>query len=74
MKKSKREDKAGKAAGKPKTKLSRKAYEAELFKLHAELVKLQYWVKEKGLRIIVVFEGRDAGPGRAVSSSVLRSG
>ncbi len=59
-KKSKSRDKAGKAAGKPKAKLSRKAYEAELFKLHAELVKLQYWVKEKGLRVIVVFEGRDA--------------
>ncbi|MFV1973671.1 MAG: polyphosphate kinase 2 [Thiohalobacterales bacterium] len=42
------------------TKLSRKAYEAELYKLHAELVKLQYWVKEKGLRVVVVFEGRDA--------------
>jgi polyphosphate kinase 2 len=59
-KKSKSKDKGGKAAGKPKTKLSRKSYEAELFKLHAELVKLQYWVKEKGLRVIVVFEGRDA--------------
>ena len=41
-------------------KLSRKTYEAELFKLHAELVKLQHWVKEKGLKIVVVFEGRDA--------------
>ncbi len=58
--KSKSKDKGGKAAGKPKNKLSRKAYEAELFNLHAELVKLQYWVKEKALRIIVVFEGRDA--------------
>jgi len=41
-------------------KLSRKDYEAELFKLHAELVKLQYWIKDQGLRIVVVFEGRDA--------------
>ena len=41
-------------------KLSRKDYEAELYKLHAELVKLQYWVKEQGLRVVVVFEGRDA--------------
>ena len=41
-------------------KLSRKEYEEQLFKLHAELVKLQYWVKEKGLKIVVVFEGRDA--------------
>ena len=43
-----------------KEKLSRKEYEAELYKLHAELVKLQYWVMDKGLRVIVVFEGRDA--------------
>ena len=41
-------------------KLSRKAYEAEMEKLHGELVKLQYWVKEEGLRVVVVFEGRDA--------------
>lgn len=41
-------------------RLSTKEYEARLFQLHAEIVKLQYWVKETGLRIIVVFEGRDA--------------
>ena len=41
-------------------KLSNKEFNAELEKLQGELVKLQYWVKEKGLRIIVVFEGRDA--------------
>ena len=43
-----------------KNKLSRKYYEAELFKLHAELVKLQLYVRRKELKIIVVFEGRDA--------------
>jgi polyphosphate kinase 2 len=58
--KSKHEEKPAEATDKHKTKLSNKEYEAELFKLHAELVKLQYWVQEKGLRIIVVFEGRDA--------------
>ena len=42
------------------SELSNKEYEAELFKLHAELVKLQRWVQEKGLKVIVVFEGRDA--------------
>ena len=42
------------------SKLSNKEYEAEITKLHAELVKLQYWVQEKGLKIIVIFEGRDA--------------
>src|SRR5580658_741037 len=40
--------------------LSRKQYEAELRRLQAELCKLQDWVKYRGLRIIVVFEGRDA--------------
>ncbi len=35
-------------------------YEAELFRLQAELVKLQEWVKVEGQRVVVVFEGRDA--------------
>jgi polyphosphate kinase 2 len=43
-----------------KPKLSNKEYEAELYKLHAELVKLQLWVRKKGVRAVVVFEGRDA--------------
>ncbi len=46
--------------GKPKPKMPRKKYEAELRKLQVELVKLQEWVKHKGLRIVVIFEGRDA--------------
>lgn len=43
-----------------KTKLSRKTFEKELYKLHVELCKLQEWVKHKGLKVVVVFEGRDA--------------
>jgi polyphosphate kinase 2 len=46
------------AAG-PK-KLSKKEYEEELAKLHIELVKLQEWVRFKGLRVVIIFEGRDA--------------
>jgi polyphosphate kinase 2 len=42
------------------TKLKSKDYEKELRKLQAELCKLQDWVKYKGLRVIIVFEGRDA--------------
>ncbi len=42
------------------TKLSNRAYEAELLRLQGELVKLQRWVKEKGERVVVIFEGRDA--------------
>jgi len=41
-------------------KLPNKQYEAELFKLQVELVKLQEWVKATKARIVIVFEGRDA--------------
>ena len=46
--------------GKGDGKLGRKKYEKELQKLQADLCRLQNWVKHKGLRAIVVFEGRDA--------------
>jgi len=49
------------------TKLSTKSYEKKLARLQGELVKLQYWVKAKGHRAVVVFEGRDAaGKGGAI--------
>lgn len=41
-------------------KLKKKAYNKELAKLQIELVKLQEWIKEKGLKVVVIFEGRDA--------------
>jgi len=54
--------------------LKRKSYEKELRRLQAELCKLQDWVKYKGLRVIVVFEGRDAagkgGTIRAITERV----
>ena len=59
-KKSKAKKKSDKGNYRHKAKLSKKKYEAELAKLHAELVKLQLYVKKKGLKIVVVFEGRDA--------------
>ena len=40
--------------------LSSEVYEAELFRLQAELVKVQEWVRAEGRRVVVVFEGRDA--------------
>jgi polyphosphate kinase 2 len=40
--------------------MSRKEYERELAKLHLELVKLQYWIKQTGARVVLLFEGRDA--------------
>ena len=45
---------------KKSAKLKNKDFESQLAKLQAELVKLQLWVLEKGLKVIVVFEGRDA--------------
>ena len=55
-------------------KLKRKKYDKELRKLQGELCKLQEWVKHKGLRAIVVFEGRDAagkgGTIRAITERV----
>jgi polyphosphate kinase len=41
-------------------RMPRKIYETELFRLQAELVKLQEWVRTEGARLVVVFEGRDA--------------
>lgn len=41
-------------------KLVKKYYEAELERLQEELVKMQYWVKQEDLRIVIIFEGRDA--------------
>jgi len=47
--------------GQPKTgKALKKFYEKELARLQFELVKLQYWVQHHGLRVILLFEGRDA--------------
>ena len=46
------------AAGAPK--LKRKRYDEEVDRLHVELVKLQEYVKARGLRVVVIFEGRDA--------------
>ena len=56
-----------------KAKLKRKEYEKELVRLQAELCKLQDWVKHKGLRVIVVFEGRDgAGKGGTIRAITER--
>ena len=41
-------------------KISKQLYEEELFKLQLELVKLQAWITEKKLKVVVIFEGRDA--------------
>ena len=54
-------------------KMKTKAYEKELIRLQAKLCILQAWVKEKGLRVIVVFEGRDAaGKGGTIKAILER--
>ena len=55
-------------------KVSRKEFEKELAKLQVELTRLQTWVKDKGARVIVVFEGRDtAGKGGVISRITART-
>src|SRR5438309_6685407 len=53
--------------------MKRKEYEKELAKLHVELVEVQEWVKHKGLKICIVFEGRDgAGKGGTIKAITER--
>jgi polyphosphate kinase len=49
-----------KSAKKKPDKIANDVYEAELFRLQTEFVKLQEWTRETGARIVVIFEGRDA--------------
>src|SRR5262245_63967209 len=67
----KRSDDGGKDNG--KGKLKGKQYAKALAKLHVELVKMQEWVKEKGIKICIVFEGRDgAGKGGTIKAITER--
>src|SRR5215467_4323452 len=57
----------------PTGKMKNKEFEKELEKLQVELVKLQRWVVHKGLKVIIVFEGRDAaGKGGTIKRIVDR--
>jgi polyphosphate kinase 2 len=68
-----RRDKTEKQEAKEEGKLKGKEYERELARLHVELVKLQEWVKHKGLKICIVFEGRDgAGKGGTIKAITER--
>ena len=54
-------------------KLKRKRYEQELARLHIEFVKLQQWVVSKGLKVCIIFEGRDgAGKGGTIKAMTER--
>jgi polyphosphate kinase len=64
---------ASKQATSKNAKMKRKAYEKELRKLQVELCRLQSWVKDKGARIIILFEGRDAaGKGGTIKALTER--
>jgi len=64
---------AKKSPSKQDGKLKRKKYDKQLRRLHVELVKLQEWVKYKGLKVCVVFEGRDgAGKGGTIKAITER--
>lgn len=57
----------------PAEKLSGKAYDKQLKTLHVELVKLQEWVVAKGLKVCILFEGRDgAGKGGTIKAITER--
>jgi polyphosphate kinase 2 len=73
LRKSADETPAGAEAPSHNGKLKRKDYEKELRKLQVELCRLQDWVKYKGLRVIIVFEGRDtAGKGGTIKAITER--
>ena len=53
--------------------LNKKSYEKELIRLQVELVKLQEWVRSKGLKVVVIFEGRDAAGKGGVIKRITES-
>ena len=73
MGKSKKKGPAATDATRKGEKLGRKDYDRALAKLHVELVKLQQWVVHEGLKVCVVFEGRDgAGKGGTIKAITER--
>lgn len=58
---------------KPSSKMDKKFYEKELQKLQVELVKLQEWIKNQGLKVVIIFEGRDAAGKGGVIKRITES-
>ncbi|VGO18895.1 polyphosphate kinase 2 [Pontiella sulfatireligans] len=67
------DDKKRKKGYKKNGKLEKEFYESELERLQIELVKLQEWVKHKGLKVVVLFEGRDAAGKGGVIKRITES-
>jgi len=62
------------SVGRPKQrKMDKKFYEKELARLQIELVKLQEWIRENGLKVVVIFEGRDAAGKGGVIKRITQS-
>ena len=71
--KAKKHEKDEASGGERPEPLSTREYERRLRELHVELVKLQQWVVHKGLKVCVVFEGRDgAGKGGTIKALTER--
>lgn len=66
-------DEEAEAIQSKRPKIKTKAYETELNKLQIELVKLQEWIKHKGLKVVVIFEGRDAAGKGGVIKRITES-
>lgn len=71
--KSKKQTEAKQEAPEDLPKLTKKRYEKELGKLQIELVKLQEWIKSEGLKVVVLFEGRDAAGKGGVIKRITQS-
>ncbi len=63
----------GDAAKTPRKRLAKGLYEAELARLQIELVKLQEWIRNAGLKVVVIFEGRDAAGKGGVIKRITQS-
>jgi len=73
MKESGTEELKTEAAAAENKKLRKKFYEGELARLQIELVKLQEWIRERGLKVVVIFEGRDAAGKGGVIKRIIES-
>ncbi len=67
------EDQPADAEEAKRRKIPNKIYEAELARLQIELVKMQEWIKHKGLKVVVIFEGRDAAGKGGVIKRITQS-
>src|SRR5204862_3347098 len=73
MKKQPKKAKKGAVEAAPRDQLSRKEYDGRLEKMHGKLVELQRYVQKKGLKVCIVFEGRDgAGKGGTIKAITER--